>query len=53
MDQERFSVVSVNVNSPRVKILSPLGKPVTVQISAVWDGATTVSHEAYQVCYLK
>uniref|UniRef100_A0A672TQ64 mannosyl-oligosaccharide 1,3-1,6-alpha-mannosidase n=1 Tax=Strigops habroptila TaxID=2489341 RepID=A0A672TQ64_STRHB len=48
VEQERFSVVSVNVNSPRVKILSPLGKPVTVQISAVWDGATTVSHEAYQ-----
>lgn len=42
-------MVSVNVNSPRVKLLSPLGKPVNVQISAVWDGATTVSHEAYQV----
>uniref|UniRef100_A0A8C0FTV7 Mannosidase alpha class 2A member 1 n=1 Tax=Bubo bubo TaxID=30461 RepID=A0A8C0FTV7_BUBBB len=48
MEQERLSVVSVNVNSPRVKLLSPLGKPVAVQISAVWDGATTVSHEAYQ-----
>uniref|UniRef100_A0A8D2NFB1 mannosyl-oligosaccharide 1,3-1,6-alpha-mannosidase n=1 Tax=Zonotrichia albicollis TaxID=44394 RepID=A0A8D2NFB1_ZONAL len=45
---KRFSVVSVNVNSPKVKLLSPLGKPVNVQISAVWDGATTVSHEAYQ-----
>lgn len=45
-------MVSVNVNSPRVKLLSPMGKPVTVQISAVWDGATTVSHEAYQVPYL-
>lgn len=51
-DQERFSVVSVIVSSPRVKLLSPLGKPVTVQISAVWDGATTVSHEAYQVSFL-
>uniref|UniRef100_A0A663MVE3 mannosyl-oligosaccharide 1,3-1,6-alpha-mannosidase n=1 Tax=Athene cunicularia TaxID=194338 RepID=A0A663MVE3_ATHCN len=48
MEQERLSVVSVNVNSPRVKVLSPLGKPVAVQISAVWDGATTVSHEAYE-----
>ncbi|NXN06479.1 MA2A1 mannosidase, partial [Indicator maculatus] len=52
MEQERFSVVSVNVNSPRVKLLSPLGKPVTVQISAVWDGATTVSHEAYQISFV-
>lgn len=45
-------MVSVIVSSPRVKLLSPLGKPVTVQISAVWDGATTVSHEAYQVSFL-
>uniref|UniRef100_A0A8C8BFS3 mannosyl-oligosaccharide 1,3-1,6-alpha-mannosidase n=1 Tax=Otus sunia TaxID=257818 RepID=A0A8C8BFS3_9STRI len=52
MDQERLSVVSVNVNSPRVKLLSPLGKPVAVQISAVWDGATTVSHEAYQISFV-
>ncbi|XP_068781160.1 alpha-mannosidase 2 isoform X1 [Struthio camelus] len=52
MEQERFSVVSVNVNSPRVKLLSPLGKPVAVQISAVWDGANTVSHEAYQISFL-
>uniref|UniRef100_A0A803WDN8 mannosyl-oligosaccharide 1,3-1,6-alpha-mannosidase n=1 Tax=Ficedula albicollis TaxID=59894 RepID=A0A803WDN8_FICAL len=51
-EQERFPVVSVNVNSPRVKLLSPLGKPVTVQISAVWDGATTVSHEAYQISFV-
>ncbi|NWY18875.1 MA2A1 mannosidase, partial [Aphelocoma coerulescens] len=51
-EQERFSVVSVNVNSARVKLLSPLGKPVTVQISAVWDGATTVSHEAYQISFV-
>uniref|UniRef100_A0A8C0FTW6 Alpha-mannosidase n=1 Tax=Bubo bubo TaxID=30461 RepID=A0A8C0FTW6_BUBBB len=52
MEQERLSVVSVNVNSPRVKLLSPLGKPVAVQISAVWDGATTVSHEAYQISFV-
>uniref|UniRef100_A0A663MTN4 mannosyl-oligosaccharide 1,3-1,6-alpha-mannosidase n=1 Tax=Athene cunicularia TaxID=194338 RepID=A0A663MTN4_ATHCN len=52
MEQERLSVVSVNVNSPRVKVLSPLGKPVAVQISAVWDGATTVSHEAYEISFV-
>ncbi|XP_032942474.1 alpha-mannosidase 2 isoform X1 [Catharus ustulatus] len=51
-EQERISVVSVNVNSPRVKLLSPLGKPVAVQINAVWDGATTVSHEAYQISFV-
>uniref|UniRef100_A0A8C5UD13 Alpha-mannosidase n=1 Tax=Malurus cyaneus samueli TaxID=2593467 RepID=A0A8C5UD13_9PASS len=51
-EQERFSVVSVTVNSPKVKVLSPLGKPLTVQISAVWDGATTVSREAYQISFV-
>uniref|UniRef100_A0A8C6YQP7 Alpha-mannosidase n=1 Tax=Nothoprocta perdicaria TaxID=30464 RepID=A0A8C6YQP7_NOTPE len=52
VEQERFSVVSVNVNSPRVTLLSPLGKSVAIQISAIWDGATTVSHEAYQISFL-
>ncbi|XP_050801576.1 alpha-mannosidase 2 isoform X1 [Gopherus flavomarginatus] len=51
-EQERFSVVSVYVNSPKVKVLSPSGKPVTVQVSGVWDGTTTVSHEAYQISFM-
>uniref|UniRef100_A0A8C3HMP3 Alpha-mannosidase n=1 Tax=Chrysemys picta bellii TaxID=8478 RepID=A0A8C3HMP3_CHRPI len=51
-EQERFSVVSIYVNSPKVKVLSPSGKPVMVQISGVWDGTTTVSHEAYQISFM-
>ncbi|XP_032618489.1 alpha-mannosidase 2 isoform X2 [Chelonoidis abingdonii] len=51
-EQERFSVVSVYVNSPKVKVLSPSGKPIMVQVSGVWDGRTTVSHEAYQISFM-
>ncbi|XP_069481585.1 alpha-mannosidase 2 [Ambystoma mexicanum] len=50
-EQERISVVSVYVNSPKVKVLSTAGKPVRVQLSAVWDGATTASQEAYQISF--
>ncbi|KAH1168934.1 alpha-mannosidase 2 isoform X2 [Mauremys mutica] len=51
-EQERFSVISVYVNSPKVKVLSPSGKPVMVQVSGVWDETTTVSHEAYQISFM-
>lgn len=51
MEQERFSVVSIYVNTPKVKVLSPSGKPVVIQLSAVWDGPTSISHEAYQARY--
>ncbi|XP_019388008.1 PREDICTED: alpha-mannosidase 2 [Crocodylus porosus] len=51
-EQERFSVVSVNVNSPKVKVLSPSGKLVMVQVCAVWGGTTTVSHESYQISFV-
>ncbi|XP_038258205.1 alpha-mannosidase 2 isoform X2 [Dermochelys coriacea] len=51
-EQERFSVVSIYVSSPKVKVLSPSGKPVMVQVSGVWDGTTTISHEAYQISFV-
>lgn len=51
-EQERFSVVSVCVNTPKVKVLAPSGKPVVIQLGAVWDGSASISHEAYQARYL-
>ncbi|XP_043920205.1 alpha-mannosidase 2 [Protopterus annectens] len=51
-EQERFSVVSVYVNSPRVKVLSSMGKPVEAQISAVWEDATRTSTDTFQVSFL-
>ncbi|XP_028909789.1 alpha-mannosidase 2 isoform X1 [Ornithorhynchus anatinus] len=52
LEQERFSLVTIHVSSPKVKVLSASGTPVVVQISAVWDGTTSVSHEAYQISFL-
>ncbi|XP_013915232.1 PREDICTED: alpha-mannosidase 2 [Thamnophis sirtalis] len=52
VEQERSSVVSLYVNTPRVKVLSPSGKAVVVQLSAVWDGTSKISHDAYQISFL-
>ncbi|XP_068103489.1 alpha-mannosidase 2 isoform X2 [Hyperolius riggenbachi] len=51
-EQERVSVVSVYINSPKAKVLDAAGKPVKAQISAVWDAATVVSLDTYQVSFL-
>ncbi|XP_062985608.1 alpha-mannosidase 2 [Elgaria multicarinata webbii] len=51
-EQDRSSVVSVYVNTPRVKVLSPSGRPVVVQLSAVWDGTAKISYDAYQISFL-
>ncbi|KAM4012875.1 alpha-mannosidase 2-like, partial [Anomaloglossus baeobatrachus] len=47
-EQERISVVSVFVSSPKTKVLNAAGKTVKAQISAVWDGATAMSPDTYQ-----
>lgn len=51
-EQERASVVSVCVNSAAVQVLSDTGKPVEVQVSAVWTDVRTISQTAYEVSFL-
>uniref|UniRef100_A0A8C5LRI1 Alpha-mannosidase n=1 Tax=Leptobrachium leishanense TaxID=445787 RepID=A0A8C5LRI1_9ANUR len=51
-DQERFTVVSVYVNSPKTEVLDAGGKLVKFQISAVWTDSTSVSQDTYQVSFL-
>ncbi|XP_074056051.1 alpha-mannosidase 2 isoform X1 [Macrotis lagotis] len=51
-DQERHSVVSIYVSSSKVKVLTDSGKPVLIQISAVWEGPNTISNEAYQISFV-
>ncbi|XP_028611531.1 alpha-mannosidase 2 isoform X2 [Grammomys surdaster] len=51
-EQERLSVVSIRVNSATVKVLSDSGKPVEVQVSAVWNNVRTISQAAYEVAFL-
>ncbi|ELW62822.1 Alpha-mannosidase 2x [Tupaia chinensis] len=49
LEQERFSVVSLLVNSPRVRVFSEEGQPLAVQISAHWSSATSLVPDVYQV----
>lgn len=51
-EQDRSAVVTVYVNTPRVKVLTALGQPVKVQVSAVWEETITVSKEAFQVSFV-
>lgn len=48
-DQDRLSVVTVYVSSPKVRVVTAHGHPVVAQISAVWEEPTKASREAFQV----
>ncbi|XP_062998818.1 alpha-mannosidase 2x isoform X1 [Elgaria multicarinata webbii] len=49
LEQERLSIVSFLVNTPRVRVLNEEGQPQAVQLSAQWDSATDVAPDVYQV----
>ena len=49
LEQERLSVVSLLVSSPRVRVLSEEGQPLAVQLSAHWSSATDMVPDVYQV----
>ncbi|XP_022360489.1 alpha-mannosidase 2 isoform X1 [Enhydra lutris kenyoni] len=51
-EQERISVVSVYVSSPTAQVSSASGKPVEIQMSAVWNTASTISQTAYEISFL-
>uniref|UniRef100_A0A4X1TWH9 mannosyl-oligosaccharide 1,3-1,6-alpha-mannosidase n=1 Tax=Sus scrofa TaxID=9823 RepID=A0A4X1TWH9_PIG len=50
-EQDRNSVVSVYVSSPKAQVFSASGKPVEIQMSAVWDTASAISQTAYEQIY--
>nr|XP_020039212.1 alpha-mannosidase 2 [Castor canadensis] len=52
LEQARNSVVSVYVSSPTVQVLSDSGKPVEVQVSAVWSDERTISKTAYEISFI-
>ncbi|XP_006886769.1 PREDICTED: alpha-mannosidase 2-like [Elephantulus edwardii] len=52
LEQDRHSVVSVYVSSPNVQVVSAAGKPMDIQVSAVWDTANTISQSAYEISFL-
>ncbi|XP_048185958.1 alpha-mannosidase 2x isoform X1 [Perognathus longimembris pacificus] len=49
LEQERLSIVSVLVDSPRVRVLTEEGQPLAAQISAHWSSATDMVPDVYQV----
>nr|XP_055171241.1 alpha-mannosidase 2 [Nyctereutes procyonoides] len=51
-EQERISVVSIYVSSPTAQVSSASGKPVEIQMSAVWNTANTISQTAYEISFL-
>ncbi|XP_061119447.1 alpha-mannosidase 2 isoform X2 [Conger conger] len=51
-DQDRSSVVTVYVSSPRVRVLTAHGHPVVAQMGAVWEGPTKASKEAFQLSFV-
>lgn len=50
VEQERLCVVTVLVNSARVRVLTEDGQTLPVQLSAQWMSAAEMSGEVYQVC---
>ncbi|XP_043290495.1 alpha-mannosidase 2x isoform X3 [Cervus canadensis] len=48
LEQERLSMVSLLVSSPRVRVLSEEGQPLAVQVSAHWSSATDMVPDVYQ-----
>ncbi|XP_053220278.1 alpha-mannosidase 2x isoform X1 [Podarcis raffonei] len=49
LEQERLSIVSLLVNTPRIRVLNEEGQPLAVQLSAQWISATDMAPDVYQV----
>lgn len=49
VEQERLCVVTVLVNSAKVRVLTEDGQTLPVQLSAQWVSAVEMSGEVYQV----
>lgn len=51
-DQDRVSIVTVQVNSYKLNVLTASGQQVEAQVSAVWDKSNRISNEVFQVSFL-
>ncbi|KAG9352329.1 hypothetical protein JZ751_020742 [Albula glossodonta] len=52
VEQERLCLVTVLVNSARVRVLTEDGQTLPVQLSAQWSTASEMSSEAYQASFM-
>ncbi|XP_048337779.1 alpha-mannosidase 2x isoform X2 [Sphaerodactylus townsendi] len=48
LEQERLSVVSFLVNTPRIRVTNEEGQPLAAQLSAWWSSATDMAPDVYQ-----
>lgn len=51
-DQDRVSVVTVQVDSYKVNVLNASGQQVDAQITAVWDKSNRISKDVFQVSFV-
>ncbi|XP_070619636.1 alpha-mannosidase 2x isoform X2 [Erythrolamprus reginae] len=49
LEQERLTVVSLLVDTPRICVLDEEGQPLAVQLSAQWQSATDMVPDVFQV----
>lgn len=49
VEQERLCLVTILVNSPRVRVLTEDGQSLAAQLSAQWSSPTEMSSDGYQV----
>ncbi|XP_037307901.2 alpha-mannosidase 2x isoform X1 [Pungitius pungitius] len=52
VEQERLSVVTVLVNTLRVRVLTEDGQTLPVQLSAQWSSATQMSAEVFEAAFM-
>lgn len=52
IEQERLCLVTVLVNSPRVRVLTEDGQTLPVQLSAQWVTAVEMNGEVYQASFM-
>ncbi|XP_078252495.1 alpha-mannosidase 2 isoform X2 [Rhinoraja longicauda] len=51
-DQDRVSIVTVQVNSFKLNVLTASGQQVEAQVTAVWDKSNRISKDVFQVSFL-
>ncbi|XP_048886502.1 alpha-mannosidase 2x isoform X2 [Brienomyrus brachyistius] len=51
VEQERLCLVTILVNSPRVRVLTEDGQSLAAQLSAQWSSPTEMSSDGYQLSF--
>uniref|UniRef100_A0A4W3HVQ0 Alpha-mannosidase n=1 Tax=Callorhinchus milii TaxID=7868 RepID=A0A4W3HVQ0_CALMI len=52
VEQERLCIISIRTSSHRVKVATEDGQPLPTQISPVWQSATNMANDVYEVSFM-